>query len=178
MCTRPRAPATASRHSRSMEEPTNDGEWYVLSVTAGRERRVVATVTDQAARRGVADRVFEVVGSTHDGSRSTIPGYVLIRCGMDGDVRTFLRSCPGVRGIVGDGVRLSETEVSKFLQEPAASASVEFPLGSAVVLSSGAFGGQYGVVQELRGDSRALVLVNVFGRETPIEVSLSALSTA
>ena len=89
MCTRPRAPATASRHSRCMEEPTNDGEWYVLSVTAGRERRVVATVTEQAARRGVADRVFEVVGSAHDGSRSTIPGYVLIRCGMDGDVRTF-----------------------------------------------------------------------------------------
>ena len=83
-----------------------------------------------------------------------------------------------MRGIVGDGVRLSETEVSKFLQEPVASASVEFPLGSAVVLSSGAFGGQYGVVQELRGDSRALVLVNVFGRETPIEINLSALSTA
>jgi transcriptional antiterminator NusG len=160
------------------ERTKNDGEWYVLSVSAGRERRVVTTIADQASRRGVADRVFEVVGSTHDGSRSTIPGYVLLRCDMDEAVRAFLRSCPGVRGIIGDGVRLSEVEVSKFLQEPVVATPVAFPSGSAVVLSSGAFGGQYGVVQELRGDSRALVLVNVFGRETPIEVNLSALSMA
>lgn len=159
-----------------MQNLPNNGDWYVLSVTAGRERRVVTTVVEQAARRGIADRVFEVVGSTQDGSRSTIPGYVLLRCEMDDDVRNFLRACPGVRGVVGDGAPLNETEVAKFLQEPMQPTPAVLPLGSAVILTSGAFDGQYAVVQEIRGDNRALVLVNVFGRETPVEVSLSTLS--
>src|SRR6202451_1194920 len=178
------------------------GRWYVVHTYSGYENKVRSNMGNVVASRGIEDRVFEVVIPMEDvvefkgGKKVTVqkkvfPGYLLVRCDLDDDTWGAVRNTPGVTGFVGPGTKptpLSRKEVESILQVPVAGAGgpeqvkksrprLEDEEGETVRGKEGPFADFSGQIDEINEDQLKLkVLVNIFGRETPVELEFSQVA--
>jgi transcriptional antiterminator NusG len=176
------------------------GRWYVVHTYSGYENKVRSNLGNVVASRGMEDRVFEVVIPMEDvvefkGGKKVVvqkkvfPGYLLVRCDLDDDTWGAVRNTPGVTGFVGPGTKptpLSRREVENILQvkvegvEMPAKRSrprLEYEVDETVRVKEGPFADFSGQIAEINEDQLKLkVLVNIFGRETPVEIEFSQVA--
>jgi len=176
------------------------GRWYVVHTYSGYENKVSWNLKNVVASRGMEDQVFEVVipmedvvefkgGKKVTVQKKTFPGYLLVRCDLDDDVWGAVRNTPGVTGFVGPGTKptpLSRREVESILQvkvegtEAPAKRSrprLEYEVDETVRVKEGPFADFSGQIAEINEDQLKLkVLVNIFGRETPVELEFSQVA--
>src|ERR1700722_13896537 len=177
------------------------GRWYVVHTYSGYENKVRSNMGNVVASRGIEDRVFEVVIPMEDvdefkgGKKVTVqkkvfPGYLLVRCDLDDDTWGAIRNTPGVTGFVGPGTKptpLSRREVENILQVKVEGgpggapkrtrARLEYEVNETVRVKGGRFADFSGQISEINEDQLKLkVLVNIFGRETPVELEFSQVA--
>jgi transcriptional antiterminator NusG len=177
------------------------GRWYVVHTYSGYENKVRSNMGNVVASRGIEDRVFEVVIPMEDvdefkgGKKVTVqkkvfPGYLLVRCDLDDDTWGAIRNTPGVTGFVGPGTKptpLSRREVENILQvkqeggpggaPKRTRARLEYEVNETVRVKEGPFADFSGQISEINEDQLKLkVLVNIFGRETPVELEFSQVA--
>jgi transcriptional antiterminator NusG len=175
------------------------GQWYVVHTYAGYENKVKSNLESRISSMNMEDRIYEVVIPMEDvvefkGGRKVVvqkkvfPGYLLTRCELDDDSWSVVRNTPGVTGFVGPGTKptpLSRREVESILQvKPEGAEGVkktrprlEHEVGETVRVKEGPFADFSGQIAEINEDQLKLkVLVNIFGRETPVELEFSQVA--
>jgi transcriptional antiterminator NusG len=175
------------------------GQWYVVHTYAGYENKVKSNLENRIASMNMEDRIFEVVIPTEDViefkngkrvvvSRKMFPGYLLVRCELDDDSWYVVRNTPGVTGFVGSGAKptpLARKDVENFLQVPPEGTEapkktrpkLEYEVSETVRVREGPFADFTGTIAEINEDQLKLkVLVNIFGRETPVELEFSQVA--
>jgi transcriptional antiterminator NusG len=177
------------------------GDWYVVHTYSGYENKVKNNLASRVRSMGVEERIHEVVIPMEDvieykGGRKTVvqrkvfPGYLLVRMDLDDNSWYVVRNTPGVTGFVGSGAKptpLSRREVEDILgvEQPEGEAPIEkkarprldFELGDQVRVTQGPFADFDGAIAEIDEDRAKLkVLVNIFGRETPVELEFGQVA--
>jgi transcription termination/antitermination protein NusG len=176
------------------------GEWYVVHSYAGYENRVKANLESRIQSLNMEDFIFQIEvpvhqvmeikgGKRQQVSEKVLPGYILVRMELTDESWAVVRNTPGVTGFVGLSSRpspLSLAEVASLLapepEEAAAKAevtraAVEFSVGESVTVMDGPFATLPATVNEINPDTQKLkVLVSIFGRETPVELSFDQVS--
>lgn len=171
------------------ESDTADGRaWYVVHCYSGYENKVRHNLEQRIESMGMKNQIFDVVIPTQeeievrDGKRRSIerhvfPGYVLVNMLMSEESWYVVRNTPGVTGFVGmgnDPIPLRPEEVSQILKRMEAEAptiKVTYKPGEKVRIIDGPFNDFPGVVDEIDMDrSKVRVMVNFFGRSTPVEL--------
>jgi transcriptional antiterminator NusG len=176
------------------------GQWYVIHSYAGYENKVKSNLESRIASMNMEERIFEVVipmedviefknGRKQVVSKKVFPGYLLCRMDLDDDSWYVVRNTPGVTGFVGLGARptpLSRREVENILQvkpddvEGRTSKTrprLEYEVGESVRVKEGPFADFSGTIAEINEDQLKLkVLVNIFGRETPVELDFAQVA--
>ena len=163
-------------------------QWYVIHSYAGYEKKVQKNLQYRIESMQMQDQIFQVVVPTEeevelkDGvrrvtERRVFPGYILVEMIMNEESWYVVRNTPGVTGFVGSGnkpVPLRPDEVSRILKRMEAEApkiKVNIKAGQKVRIVEGPFEDFIGVVDAIDIDrARVRVLVNFFGRETPVEL--------
>ncbi|MDA8063376.1 MAG: transcription termination/antitermination protein NusG [Actinomycetota bacterium] len=186
---------------RAPESPFDrPGAWYVVHSYAGYENKVKSNLESRIASMNMEERIFEVVipmedvvelknGKKQVVSKKVFPGYLLVRMALDDDSWYVVRNTPGVTGFVGLGARptaLSRKEVENILQVvPDAETEgprkgrprLEYETGESVRVKEGPFADFTGTIAEINEDQLKLkVLVNIFGRETPVELDFAQVA--
>lgn len=180
-----------------MEEPiTTERAWYVVHCYSGYENKVRHNLEQRIDTMGMKDKIFDVVIPTQeeievkDGKRRTVerhvfPGYVLVNMIMTEESWYVVRNTPGVTGFVGMGntpTPLRPEEVSQILRRMEAEAprvKVTFRVGERVRIVDGPFNDFRGTVAEIDMErSKVRVMVNFFGRETPVELDFLQVEKA
>lgn len=170
------------------------GQWFVIHSYAGYENKVKANLESRISSMNMEERIFEVLipmeevtefknGKKQIVSKKVFPGYLLARLELDDDSWYVVRNTPGVTGFVGSGAKptsLSRREVEKILQVEMeggeivvkkGKAKLEYEVGESVRVKEGPFADFTGMIDEINETSLKLkVLVNIFGRETPVEL--------
>lgn len=179
------------------------GEWYVVHSYAGYENRVKANLETRMVSLNMEEYIHQVevpmeeVVEIKNGQRKLvrrvrIPGYVLVRMDMTDESWGAVRHTPGVTGFVGhthQPVPLTIDEVVQMLnpqfesaQSPAAAQAavpteVDFEVGESVTVMEGPFETMPATISEISPDTQKLkVLVSIFGRETPVELSFNQVA--
>jgi len=171
------------------------GEWYVVHTYAGYEGKVKANLESRIQSLNMEDRIYQVEVPTDEvteiksGKRQVVttkrfPGYVLVRMDLDDESWGAVRHTPNVTGFVGSGshpVPLFKDEVIRILvpkQEKAKpQPKLEFEVGESVIVTDGPFATLNATINEINVDSQKLkVLVSIFGRETPVELSFNQVA--
>jgi transcriptional antiterminator NusG len=176
------------------------GSWYVVHTYAGYENKVKSNLHSRTASMNMEDRIYEVVIPMEDVvefkngkkvvvQKKVFPGYLLCRCELDDDSWSVIRNTPGVTGFVGPGTKptpLSRREVEGILQVKVEGVEapvkrsrprLEHEVGETVRVKEGPFADFSGQIAEINEDQLKLkVLVNIFGRETPVELEFSQVA--
>jgi transcriptional antiterminator NusG len=176
------------------------GKWYVVHTQSGYEKKVKSNLEARIASMNMEERIYEVAIPLEDvvefknGKRVVVqkkmfPGYLLVRCRLDDDSWYVIRNTPGVTGFVGAGAKpspLRRKDVENFLgtkdeATEAATAKIkprmQYELGETVRVKDGPFADFSGEVIELNAEQlKVKVLVNIFGRETPVELEFSQVA--
>ncbi len=178
------------------------GDWYVVHSYAGYENRVKANLESRTQSLNMEEYIFQIEVPTHEvievkgGKRQQVqekvlPGYILVRMDLTDESWAAVRNTPGVTGFVGLSSRpspLSLDEVTSLLapvpEEKAAkkaetmrAAAVDFEINQSVTVMDGPFATLPATVSEINPDTQKLkVLVSIFGRETPVELSFDQVS--
>jgi transcription termination/antitermination protein NusG len=178
------------------------GDWYVVHSYAGYENRVRTNLESRTQSLNMEDYIFQIEVPTHEvteikgGKRQQVqekvlPGYILVRMDLTDESWAAVRNTPGVTGFVGLSSRpspLSLDEVAVLLapepEEKVAKkaeqlhrAAVDFEVGQSVTVMDGPFATLPATVNEINPDTQKLkVLVSIFGRETPVELSFDQVS--
>jgi len=165
--------------------------WYVVNTYSGHENKVKANLEHRIDSMGQTQRFRRVVVPTEqvvetkDGQKvqtekRVLPGYVLVNMDLNDEAWTVVKNTPGVTGFVGSGTKpvpLSQPEARRASDLASAAAdrprtAVEFGLGETVKITSGSLSDFDGEVIDVNADQQKLkVLVNIFERQTPVEVS-------
>lgn len=167
---------------------TDKSKWYVVHTYSGHEKKVAYLVKERTIARDFQDRIFKIFIPTQqkivisEGKKRKVderlfPGYILVNMIMGDDAWYLVRSTKGVTGFVGTGTTptpLPEAEVRtlmKFMRMEAPKFEAKFQVGDSVRITDGPFRDILGKVNEVNEDQgRVQVLVNVFGREAPVEL--------
>jgi transcriptional antiterminator NusG len=177
------------------------GQWFVIHSYAGYENKVKSNLESRIASMNMEERIFEVVipmedviefknGKKQVVSKKVFPGYLLVRIELDDDSWYVVRNTPGVTGFVGLGARptpLSRKEVEGILQVKVddgeggptrkSRPSFQYEVGETVRVREGPFADFSGTIAEINEDQLKLkVLVNIFGRETPVELDFAQVA--
>ena len=198
--------APAEEEEAQLEEVddpwTRPGEWFVVHTQSGYEKKVTANLHARIQSMNMEDKIFEVVipmeevvefkgGRKQIVQRKVFPGYILVRCKMDDESWYCIRNTPGVTGFVGQSRQgqkptpLSRREVRTFLaakgdgaeQAARAKPRLEYEVGESVRVREGPFADFSGEIAEINADHMKLkVLVNIFGRETLVEMDFSQVA--
>jgi transcriptional antiterminator NusG len=170
---------------------TTQANWYVVHAYSGHEEKVRANLLKRVESMDMHDQIFDVLVPTEDvieikdGQRRHVakriyPGYILVNMVMSDESWYVVRNTPGVTSFVGSGnkpVPLQEHEIrgiQKTIKAEAPSkVAVEYELDENVRVIDGPFTDFHGKVTEINVEKGKLkVLVNMFGRETPVELDL------
>jgi transcriptional antiterminator NusG len=182
---------------------TAPGDWYVVHSYAGYEKRVKTNLASRIISLNMEDYIFQIEVPTEDvveiknGQRRTVsrnkfPGYVLVRMDLTDESWGAVRHTPGVTGFVGHGHQpapLSLDEVVAILAPksekpvlvdgkaaPVEIRVVDFDLGDSVTVVDGPFATLQATISEINPDSQKVtVMVEIFGRETPVELGFSQI---
>ena len=168
------------------------GDWYVIHSYSGYENKVKANLETRTRSMHMEDRIFEVAIPMEDvvefkgGKKVTtpkkvFPGYILVRLYLDDDSWYAVRNTPGVTGFVGSGIKptpLARREVERFLgvqeeeeKKKAPRFKPAWEIGENVRVVTGPFADFNGVIEAMNVDQQKVtVLVNIFGRDTPVEL--------
>ena len=164
-----------------------EAKWYVVHTYSGYENKVKDGIESTIANRNLGDEICEVMipmekaeevknGATKQVERKMFPGYVLIHMIMNDDTWYVVRNTRGVTGFVGPGskpVPLSEEEM-RSLGFKTTGVIVDFAEGEAIVVISGAWKDTIGVIKSVNESKQTLTInVEMFGRETPVELNFS-----
>ena len=165
-----------------------EAKWYVVHTYSGYENKVKANIDKTIENnKSLANDILEVrvpmldVVEVKNGAKKTVqkkmfPGYVLVNMNMNDDTWYVVRNTRGVTGFVGPGskpVPLTEAEM-KSLGIHMENVSIDFEEGDAVAVVSGVWKETVGVVQKVDfGKQTATITVEMFGRETPVEISFA-----
>jgi transcriptional antiterminator NusG len=195
------APKTVQEEEVVYEEhvipPTErPGSWYVVHTYSGYENKVRSNLLSRIGSMNVEDSIFEVVipmedvmeikqGKKQVVQKKVFPGYLLVRMYLDDDTWRVVRETPGVTGFVGSGAKptpLSDREIDRILQvkpedKKKLKPRLEFEENESVRVTSGPFANFTGSISEINVDqSKLKVLVNIFGRETPVELGFDQVA--
>ena len=175
------------------------GGWYVVHSYSGYENKVKANLETRIKSMHLEEKVFEVVipmeevvefkaGKKVTVQRKRFHGYILVRLYMDDDSWYAVRNTPGVTGFVGSGSKptpLSRREVERILGVKKAGGEEEvkepkmrvaWEVGETVRVVEGPFADFNGVIEDINVDqSKVRVLVDIFGRETPVELNFDQI---
>lgn len=178
------------------QEDTSDRAWFVIHCYSGYENKVRYNLEQRIETMGMKDRIFDVVIPTQeeievrDGKRRTVerhvfPGYVLVNMILSEESWYVVRNTPGVTGFVGMGnepTALRPEEVQQILRRMEAEAplvKVSFKVGERVRIVDGPFNDFRGIVAEIDMErTKVRVMVNFFGRETPVELDFLQVEKA
>ena len=178
------------------------GSWYVVHTQSGYEKKVTANLHARIQSMNMEDKIYEVVipmeevvefknGKKQTVQRKVFPGYLLVRCEMVDESWYCIRNTPGVTGFVGQSDRgqkptpLRRAEVRTFLsakglgadEATRAKPKLDYEEGESVRVKEGPFADFLGTVAEINADHMKLkVLVNIFGRETLVEMDFSQVA--
>jgi transcription termination/antitermination protein NusG len=186
-----------------MDDPTlRPGQWYVVHTQSGYEKKVTANLEARIQSMNMEDKIYEIVipmeevdefknGKKQTVQRKVFPGYLLVRCIMDDESWYCVRNTPGITGFVGQSrhgqkpTPLSRREVKTFLTPktdgidaaPRRKAKLDYEEGESVRVKEGPFADFTGEIAEINADHMKLkVLVNIFGRETLVEMDFSQVA--
>jgi transcription termination/antitermination protein NusG len=190
--------AEAEAAAAPVEDPfRGQGDWYVVHTYSGYENKVKANLESRIHTMQMEGKIFGVhipmedvmeikSGKKQVVKRKQFPGYLLVRMVYDNDSWYVVRNTPGVTGFVSAGTGskptpLSKHEVDKILavkkEEVRPQVRLGFEEGDIVRITSGPFADFNGTINEINADQAKLkVLVNIFDRETPVELSFDQVS--
>lgn len=170
--------------------------WYVVHTYSGYENKVKANLEKRVESMGMADLIFRVIvpeeeetdfknGKKKVVKRKVFPGYVLVEIVMTDDSWYVVRNTPGVTGFVGSSgsgskpTPLLDEEVVVILKRMGVEEKridINFELGETVRVKEGPFANFTGSIEEIEKDkSKLKVLVNMFGRDTPVELDFTQI---
>lgn len=191
------APTSTGQAGGEGEHTESDGRaWYVVHCYSGYENKVRHNLEQRIESMGMKDKIFDVVVPTEEeievreGKRKTIerrvfPGYILVNMILTEESWYVVRNTPGVTGFVGMGDQptpLRPEEVAQILKRMEAEApriKVTFRPGERVRIIDGPFNDFRGTVSEIDMErAKVRVLVNFFGRETPVELDFLQVEKA
>ena len=177
------------------------GDWYVVHSYAGYENRVKTNLESRIQSLNMEDFIYQIEAPVHmvteikggkrqQVSEKVLPGYILVRMELTDESWAVVRNTPGVTGFVGLSSRPSPLqlgEVASLLApepepgtkqaEAARTSTVEFEVGESVTVMDGPFATLPATVNEINPDTQKLkVLVSIFGRETPVELSFDQVT--
>ena len=167
----------------------SEASWYVVHTYSGYENKVKANIEKTIENRHLEDQILEVrvpmqdVVELKDGASRSVqkkmfPGYVPINMIMNDDTWYVVRNTRGVTGFVGPGskpVPLTEEEMRP-LGIHSESVQIDFAEGDSVVVIGGVWKDTVGVIQSINDNKQsATINVDLFGRETPVEISFTEI---
>ena len=167
-----------------------EGEWYLLYVSSGHEEQAKRNLEQRIKYMDVGDKIFDVVipttkeieikaGKRRTISKKAFPGYIMVNMQLDEHSWDIVRNTPGVAGFVSTGAKpvpLAKQEANTILQrmdEAPSEVRTTFKEGDSIRVTSGPFIDFIGKVEQVNTDKgKAIVLLSLFGRETPVELDL------
>jgi len=169
-------------------------KWYVVRAVSGQENKVKTYIETETTRLGMSDYVSQVLVPTEkivqvkDGKKIAkekvyFPGYIMIEATLIGEIPHIIKSIPGVIGFLGETkggepVPLRQSEVNRMLGKvdelsiKEDSVAIPYTIGETVKVIDGPFNGFNGTIEKVNEEKRKLeVMVKIFGRKTPLELS-------
>ncbi|MFK5879985.1 MAG: transcription termination/antitermination protein NusG [Flavobacteriaceae bacterium] len=169
-------------------------KWYVVRAIGGQENKVKNYIENEISRLKIADYIEQVLVPTEkviqvrDGKkihkeRVYFPGYIMIEANLSGEIPHIIKSIPGVIGFLGevkggDPVPLRKAEVNRMLGKvdelsiQNENVVIPYIIGESVKVVDGPFNGFDGTIEKINEEKRKLeVMVKIFGRKTPLELS-------
>lgn len=183
------AEATEGKEEKAEEKKVVDKRWYVIQTLTGQEDKVKQAVEQTIASKKLKDKLFQVLVPTEEiieikgGKRvekvkKMFPGYVFLEMVLDDESWFNIRNTPWVARFIGTKVRptpVSDREMQRVLKQLGKEEKlleIIFERGEAVRVISGPFRGYTGTVDDVNADKGKMkVLINIFGRDTPVEVN-------
>jgi transcriptional antiterminator NusG len=179
-----------------MTEVDNTKKWYVLRAIGGKEKKVKEYIDNEVKHLKLENFISQVLiptekvyqirnGKKVSKDRIFFPGYVLVEANLVGEIQHILTNVPNVIGFLGDGsktskepIPLRQSEVNRMLgsvddiQYQEEQMTTPYIVGEAVKVIDGPFNGFSGVIEEVNDEKKKLkVMVKIFGRKTPLELS-------
>ena len=169
-------------------------KWYVLRTIGGKEKKVKEYIESEIANAGLQEYVSQVLiptekvyqirnGKKVSKERNFFPGYLLLEAALVGEIPHMLKSITNVIGFLGDTkggdpVPMRQSEVNRILgrvdemAENAEEMNIPYVIGETVKVTDGPFNGFNGIIEEINEEKKKLkVMVKIFGRKTPLELS-------
>ena len=169
-------------------------KWYVVRAIGGQENKVKSYIETEISRLGLSDFVSQVlvpkekVIQIRDGKKINkekvyFPGYIMIKANLAGEIPHIIKALPNVIGFLGetkggDPIPLRTAEVNRMLGKvdelstESESVSIPFEIGESIKVIDGPFNGFNGSIEKVNQEKRKLeVMVKIFGRKTPLELS-------
>lgn len=176
------------------ETKTQNMKWYVVRAISGKEKKVKEQLELEVERLGYQDFVTQVLlpiekvyqirnGKKVSKERNLYPGYVFIEANLSGEIPHMIQNLSNVIGFLtdkkgGDPIPLRQNEVNRMLgkvdelAESEAELNIPFVVGESVKVIDGPFNSFSGVIEEINEEKKKLkVMVKIFGRKTPLELS-------
>ena len=173
---------------------TDVKKWYVVRAVSGQENKIKSYIESDIARLGLSDFVEEVLvptekviqirnGKKVNKERNYFPGYIMIKANLSGEVPHIIRSITNVIGFLGETkggepVPLRKAEVNRMLGKvdelsvQTENVVIPFKIGETIKVIDGPFNGFNGSIEKVNEEKRKLeVMVKIFGRKTPLELS-------
>lgn|SRR5690606_28399322 len=177
-----------------MTETKSAKKWYVVRSVSGQENKIKSYIESEVNRLNLQDFISQILvptekviqvrnGKKVQKERVYFPGYIMVQANLTGEIPHIIKSVNGVIGFLGetkggDPVPLRQSEVNRMLgkvDELAVndeSVNIPFTLGETVKVIDGPFNGFNGTVEKINEEKRKLeVMVKIFGRKTPLELS-------
>ena len=176
-----------------------DKQWYVVNTYSGHENKVKEKLEMRAESMDMQDYIFRVVipeekvievkdGTTKERTKKMFPGYILVEMIMTDEAWYVVRNTPGVTGFIGSSGKgakptpLQPYEVDKILGNMGINridVDTELNTGAKVKIVAGPFQGMYGTVDSVDlPNNKVILLVDLFGQETSVEVEISQIENA
>ena len=176
-----------------------DKQWYVVNTYSGHENKVKEKLEMRAQSMDMKDYIFRVIvpeqqiieekdGQTKEKIKKMFPGYILVEMVMSDEAWYVVRNTPGVTGFIGSSGKgakptpLQPYEVDNILNNMGMSrldVNKELEVGSKVKIVSGPFSGMFGTIDSVdAANQKIMLLVDLFGQETSVEVGMSEIEMA
>ena len=177
-----------------MSETVDLKKWYVVRALSGQENKIRDYMESEINRLGFNNLVEDILvptqkvvqirkGKKINKEKVYFPGYIMIKANLAGEIPHIIKALPNVIGFLGetkggDPIPLRTAEVNRMLGKvdelstESESVSIPFEIGESIKVIDGPFNGFYGSIEKVNQEKRKLeVMVKIFGRKTPLELS-------